>query len=32
LSPVGQGLGMPQPKRTCISTLGIHPADGTKAL
>src|SRR3954463_1437196 len=30
--PPGQRLGMSQPERSGISTLGVHPADGQKAL
>src|SRR4051794_41153472 len=30
--PPGQRLGMSQPERSGISTLGVHPADAQKAL
>src|SRR5271157_3483388 len=30
--PPGQGLGVSEPKRSCLLALGIHPADGPKAL
>ena len=32
MSPAGQGLGVPQPQRACLPALGVHPADGPKAL
>jgi hypothetical protein len=32
MSPLGQGLGMPQPQRSCVPALGFRPPDGQKAL
>jgi len=29
---LGQGLGMPEPKRSCVPALGLRPANAPKAL
>jgi hypothetical protein len=32
LSPSGQGLGMSEPQRACVPSLGLHQANGQKVL
>ena len=32
LPAIGEGLGMPEPERACIPTLGVGARDGQKAL
>jgi hypothetical protein len=32
LPPTGQGLGVPQPQRSCFPPMGLHPPHAPKAL